>query len=44
MILVLFGHKNFIDLERFVNLGILQNISIFKSIYNNLQKYDFFKI
>ena len=42
--LLLFLHKNLIDLERFVNLAILQNISIFKSIYNNLQKYDFFGI
>ena len=44
VILLLFLHKNLIDLERFVNLAILQNISIFKSIYNNLQKYDFFEI
>ena len=30
VILLLFLYKNLIDLERFVNLAILQNISIFK--------------
>ena len=44
VILLLFLHKNLIDLERFVNLAILQNIPNFKSIYNNLQKYDLFEI
>ena len=44
VILLLFLHKNLVDLERFVNLAILQNIPIFKEIYNNLQKYDLFEI
>ena len=44
VILLLFLYKNLIDLERFVNLAILQNIPNFKSIYNNLQKYDLFEI
>ena len=39
VILLLFLHKNLIDLERFVNLAILQNIPILKQIYKNLQKY-----
>ena len=30
LFLLLFLHKNLIDLERLVNLAILQNISIFK--------------